>query len=178
MALSFINETLCGKMCVPALCGCLALMMLTAGCNQTPADTRAADAQTIKDLDTQWSKTAGAHDLDGTLSYYSDDATVLPANAPMVADKQAIRARWAAELVPGVDQSWQSNKVEVAASGDLAYDTGSYTMTMKDAQGKPVTDRGKYIEVWKKQADGKWKVVADIWNSDLPVAAPAPAKTN
>jgi hypothetical protein len=105
MALSFINETLCGKMCVPALCGCLALIMLTAGCNQTPADTRAADAQTIKDLDTQWSKTAGAHDLDGTLSYYSDDATVLPANAPMVADKQAIRARWAAELVPGVDQS-------------------------------------------------------------------------
>jgi ketosteroid isomerase-like protein len=48
-------------------------------------------------------------------------------------------------------------------------------MTMKDAQGKPVTDRGKYTEVWKKQADGKWKAVADIWNSDLPVSAPAPA---
>ena len=175
MALGFINDKLCGKMCVPALCGCLALMMLTAACNRTPADTRAADAQTIKDLDAQWSKTAGAHDLDGTLSYYSDDATVLPANAPMAADKQAIRAGWAAELVPGSEISWQSNKVEVASSGDMAYVVGSYTMTVNDGQGKPVTDRGKYIEVWKKQADGRWKAVEDTWNSDLPVAAPAPA---
>ena len=175
MALGVINDKWYRKMGAPALCGCLALTMLTAGCKQTPADTRAADAQTIKDLDVQWSKTAEAHDVDGTVAYYSDDARVLPANAPMAADKQAIRADWAAELIPGSEISWQSNKVEVASSGDMAYVVGSYSMTMKDAQGKPVMDHGKYTEVWKKQADGKWKVVADIWNSDLPVAAPAPS---
>ena len=41
-------------------------------------------------------------------------------------------------------------------------------MTVNDAKGKPVTDRGKYVEAWKKQADGAWKVVEDIYNSDLP----------
>jgi ketosteroid isomerase-like protein len=42
---------------------------------------------------------------------------------------------------------------------------------MNDASGKPVNDRGKYVEVWEKQADGKWKCGADIWNSDLPASA-------
>ena len=50
---------------------------------------------------------------------------------------------------------------------------GMYQLTMKDSQGNPVNDRGKFVEVWKKQADGKWKVEADIFNSDLPVAAPS-----
>jgi ketosteroid isomerase-like protein len=83
-------------------------------------------------------------------------------------------------LTPGNDISWQPSKVDVSSSGDMGYSMGSYTLTMKDAQGNPVTDHGKYTEVWKKQADGKWKTVADMWNSDLPVAAvassAAPAK--
>ncbi|MGH7983124.1 MAG: YybH family protein, partial [Candidatus Udaeobacter sp.] len=73
---------------------------------------------------------------------------------------------------PGVAISWKTAKVEVARSGDLAYTTGTYELTMNDASGKPINDRGKYVEVWKKQADGKWKVVADIWNSDLPLPSP------
>jgi ketosteroid isomerase-like protein len=47
---------------------------------------------------------------------------------------------------------------------------------MKDPDGKPMKDRGKFIEVWKKQADGKWKVVADMFNSDIPLPAPEPPK--
>ncbi len=47
---------------------------------------------------------------------------------------------------------------------------GTYELTMNDASGKPVNDRGRYVEVWEKQADGKWKCGTDIWNSDLPVA--------
>jgi ketosteroid isomerase-like protein len=58
--------------------------------------------------------------------------------------------------------------VEVARSGDLAYAIGTYTLTMKDSQGKPIADRGKFMEVWKRQPDGKWKAVADTYNSDLP----------
>ena len=123
----------------------------------------------------QWSKTAAANDLEGTVSYYSDDATLLPPNEPMAKGKQAIRASWAALLVPGVSVSWQVSKVEVSRSGDLAYLIGVYVVTMKDPQGKPATDHGKLLEVWKKQADGKWKAVADTYNSDLPMPAP-PAK--
>ncbi len=159
-----------------AVCACLTLLLLAAACTQTPPDTRAADESTIRDLDAQWSKTAAAKDLDGTISYYSDDATVLPPNAPLATGTQAIRAVWAPMVTPDTSLSWQASKVEVARSGDLAYIVGTYQLSAKDAQGNPVPDHGKFVEVWKKQADGKWKVVADIFNSDLPLPAPPETK--
>ena len=75
-------------------------------------------------------------------------------------------------LAPGVSVSWQINKIEVARAGDLAYVVGAYSLTQKDARGRTMTDQGKLVEVWKKQTDAKWRVVADIYNSDLPAAKP------
>ena len=138
------------------------------------ADTKIEQA--LRDLDAQWSAAAAAKDLDKTVSYYSADAVVMPPNAPSATTKEAIRSAWKEMLTsPGAAISWKATKVEVAKSGDLAYVSGTYEETMTDASGKPVKDHGKYVEIFKKQADGTWKVVADIWNSDLP-AAPAEKK--
>ena len=157
--------------------GCMVVLLFAAACTQqTPPDTRAADESALRDLDAQWSKTAAANDLDGTVSYYSDDASLLPPNGPIATGKQAIRPVWAALLSPGTSVSWQANKVEVARSSDLAYIVGTYQLAVKDSQGKPVNDHGKFVEVWKKQADGKWKAVADIFNSDLPPSTPPEKK--
>ena len=65
---------------------------------------------------------------------------------------------------------------EAAQSGDLAYVVGTYQITPNNDKGKPMEDRGKLVEVWKKQTDGKWKVVADIFNTDLPAPAPPSAE--
>ena len=64
---------------------------------------------------------------------------------------------------------------DVAASGDLASETGHFewTLTPKAKDGKPMTETGKYVVVWKKQADGSYKLFRDIWNPDAP---PAPSK--
>ena len=71
---------------------CLALLPLASACSrQEPADTRAADEATIRDLDAQWSKTAGTNDLEATVAYYADDAGLLPPNAPIAVGKPAIR---------------------------------------------------------------------------------------
>lgn len=152
----------------------LALPLFLAGCGQqTPPDTRAAEEATLRSLNDQWSKTAGAKDLEGTVSYYSDDASVFPPNAPQASGKQAIHAVWADVIASANAISWQTDKVEVARSGDLAYLTGTYQTTAKDPKAQPVNDTGKFVEVWKKQADGKWKTVADIFNSDVPTPVPA-----
>ena len=154
--------------------GCLALLSFTVACQQ--ADTRAADESALKDLDAQWSKAAAAKDVEGTVSYYADDAVLMPPNAPIAAGA-AIRDFWKNMITsPGFAGGWKATKVEVARSGDLAYLTGTYELTENDASGKPVNDRGKYVEVWKKQADGKWKAVADMFNSDLPLPAPTEKK--
>jgi ketosteroid isomerase-like protein len=57
----------------------------------------------------------------------------------------------------------------VAKSGELGYTSGTYQMTFNDPSGKPISDTGKYVTVWKKQSDGGWKVLLDSFNSDLPV---------
>jgi uncharacterized protein (TIGR02246 family) len=155
----------------------LVLFSLSSGCQtqtQTVVDTRAADEAALKNLDAEWSKAAGAKDVDKTVSYYSDDALVLPPNSPALTGKEAIRAMWKGMLsAPGFSGGWKATKVEVARSGDLGYLTGSYEITENDASGKPMTDKGKLLEVWKKQADGNWKCVADMFSSDLPAAAAA-----
>jgi ketosteroid isomerase-like protein len=161
-----------------ALCmACLVAILLTFGCGKsTPPDTRAADEAALRDSDGQWAKTAASKDVEGTIAFYSDDALVLPPNAPLTSDKQAIRAVWTELLAPGTSLSWQANKIEVARSGDLGYVTGAYQASLKDAQGKPVSDQGKFLEVWKKQPDGKWKCIVDTYSSDLPLPAPPLAK--
>jgi uncharacterized protein (TIGR02246 family) len=154
-------------------CGCLALLLLTSSCaQQTPADTRAADESAVRETDAQWSKTAMANDLDGTVSFYTDDASLLPPNAPLATGKQAIRAVWAGMLSPDTTVSWQVSKADVARSGDLAYVMGTYQIAAKNPRGKSQEDHGKMVEVFKKQADGKWKTVADIFNSDVPAPRP------
>jgi len=138
------------------------------------SDNSAADAAAIQGLDEQWSATAAKNDLEGTVAFYADDAVLLPPNAPIARDKKSIRESWAGLLGPNTAVSWKVSKVEVAKSGELGYLYGTYSLTIRDPKGgAPVSDTGKLVEIWKKQADGKWKCIVDTYNSDLPTA-PAP----
>ena len=152
------------------LSGCAALFALTVAGTVSAADTKSAIEKALRDLDAQWSAAAAAKDLNKTVSYYSTDAVVMPPNAPSATTKETFRNIWKDMIASASSVSWKATRVEVAKSGDMAYVSGTYEVTVNDASGKPVNDRGKYLEVWKKQADGKWKCGADIWNSDLPVA--------
>ena len=147
--------------------------------SQSGPDTRAADETAIRNVDIDWAKAATAKDVNKTVSYYADDATVMPPNNPLVTGRSSVTALWRSILLaPGFSGGWKPTTVEVARSSDLAYVTGTYEFGQNDATGKPVVDKGKYVEVWKKQADGGWKCVADIFNSDLPAAAlPSATKT-
>ena len=151
------------------LFSCFALLSFAFFGTASAADTKIEQA--LRDLDAQWSAAAAAKDLDKTVSFYSADAIVMPPNTSAAATKEATRKVWQDLLAsPGLAVSWKATKVEVAKSGDIGFVSGTYELTTSDASGKPVPDRGKYVEVWEKQADGKWKRGADIWNSALPVA--------
>jgi ketosteroid isomerase-like protein len=78
---------------------------------------------------------------------------------------------------PAFSLQFQAMHVEVAKSGDLAYTHGAYTMVMTDpASKKVVNDRGSYVTVYKKQADGGWKAIQDAAISEgTPTPVPAPA---
>ena len=155
------------------------VLLGSIGCNtsQPPApDTRAAaDEALIRKTDGDWVKAAQSRKADDWVAFYSDDVVVLPPNDKTANGKESVRKTIADMFaMPNVVITWEPTKVEVAKSGDLAYLYGTYQMSWDDAAGKPVSDHGKMVEIWKKQPDGiTWKCIVDTWSSDLPPAPPA-----
>jgi uncharacterized protein (TIGR02246 family) len=164
MKRSSISSVLCLVAFVAVLAGCRTAQPPAPA----PVDTRAQDEAAIRAAAQDWGKVIYEKDLDQTLSYYADDAWVYPQNAPVAKTADQRRSVWAAFFAtPGAsDMSGDIERVEVASSGDLAVEYGTFEMTMKDKKGKPIDENEKYVTTWKKQADGKWKVIADIWNTD------------
>jgi uncharacterized protein (TIGR02246 family) len=154
----------------------LALAALLAGCNEAPApapDTRAANAKAIRALEASWVQSYATKDVDQIAAFYADDASVFMPDAPVINGVGAIKTA----LKPivkskGFSLSFESTDVVVAKSGDLAYSQGAYTMTRTSPKAKAVlTEKGKYVTVYRKQATGGWKAIADIFNEDASAAA-------
>src|SRR5437899_7592330 len=104
---------------------CFALLSFAFVATASAADTKIEQA--LRDLDAQWSAAAAGKDVDKTVSFYSDDAIVMPPNASAATTKEAIRKVWQDLLAsPGLGISWKTTKVEVSKSGDLACVSGTY----------------------------------------------------
>jgi len=154
----------------------LALAVLLFGCAQAPPpappDTRAADEKAIRDSETAWAKEFAAKDMDKIVAHYADDGVVLLSNAPTMVGKDAIRAGMK-DAVTDPKFSLDLKTVKVEVSGDLAYSQGTYSVMAPDPKTKKVmAEAGRYVEVYKKQPDGSWKIIQDINSPEAP-AAPA-----
>jgi uncharacterized protein (TIGR02246 family) len=145
----------------------LVLMLLAVlGSSFIFAKETSGDEQAIRALDSAWSQAAGTRDLDKTVSFYADDASMLPSNAPIANGKDAIRGVWSQLMsMPGFSISFAPTKIVVSKSRDIAYEIGTFQLTLNDAQGKPAISVGKYVVNWQNRA-GQWRVVADIFNND------------
>ena len=156
-----------------------ALAVILVGCKQAPPppvpDTHDADVKAIRDLEAATVQAIAAKDLDKVVAFYANDASLFDPDAPVVNGTTAIKTAWKPWLEDkNLSLTFASDKVEVAKSGDLGYSQGTMTMTMTDPKTKKVlTEKGKYVTVFMKQADGSWKAVADIANEDAP---PKPAR--
>ncbi|HYJ83297.1 MAG TPA: SgcJ/EcaC family oxidoreductase, partial [Allosphingosinicella sp.] len=132
-------------------------MLAITGCQQAPAkvDTAAIEKQ-LKEGETRWNQAYAQRDAAALAGAYADDAALANPGAPLVSGKEAIRKETAAFAAdPNLRVQFASDRIQVAASGDLAYTRGHYSLTMTDpASRKPSTSTGNYLTVWKKQQDG------------------------
>lgn len=126
----------------------------------------AADERAIRELDAAWSQALQNKDLDKAMSNYAEDAVFLPPNAPLVEGKDKIRERFARLMAgPGYFASFMPTRIVVSKSRDLAYELGTFRVSVNDEHGQPTTSSGKHLVAWKKHA-GKWKVAAESINYD------------
>jgi ketosteroid isomerase-like protein len=128
------------------------------------------DLQSLLATDREWAKVAGdGRNADSVLAYWTEDARVVMPGAPILAGKPAIRGMVEGSMkTPGFHITWMPDSGAVSRSGDLGYTYGTNEFTAPDSTGKLVTTRGRYLTVWRKDSDGRWRCVEDI-------ASPGPA---
>jgi ketosteroid isomerase-like protein len=138
-------------------------------------DHRAAVEQTIRDGEAQWVKDFAAKNVEKVASHYADNASSMIPDMALMTGQQEIRAGLKEEFSDlNSSLDFHPTKVEVSKSEDVAYSQGKYTYTSTDPKTKKaLIEHGNYVEVYKIQADGSWKVVADIATQEAP---PAPMK--
>ena len=154
---------------VVALATCVGLVSLPSEA-QTGKALSQEDVTKINELSEILVKAALAKDSATHAGLYTDDAVVIPPNEPSVKNRAAIRT-WLENFPPITE--FKFNNVKVEGRDDLAYVVGTYALTLAPpgAPG-PVKDIGKYVEIRRRQPDGKWLIAVDIFNSDLPIPAP------
>jgi uncharacterized protein (TIGR02246 family) len=136
-----------------------------------PAGLSAEDETAIRALDAQWARAATAGDANAVAALYASDATVLPPMEP-IRQGEAAKKYWI-DFTNAFSGPTELATTAVEGRGDLAYASGTYrlTLTPRKAGAKPLpTEEGKYLEVLKKQADGSWKILYDMWSPSAPPA--------
>jgi len=148
--------------------GAVLFFAVLSGCSEQKVDTK-AEGDKLMEISRQWSTSASTDSIEKTLSYWADDAIVMSPGEPQLKGKEAIRAMVeGSSKIPGFKISWEPLSVEVSKSGDMAYMVEQNQITVNDSLGHPITQYNKGVTVWKKQADGSWKDVIDIFNSNPP----------
>ncbi|UCC48306.1 MAG: DUF4440 domain-containing protein [Gemmatimonadota bacterium] len=126
-----------------------------------------ADATAVSSAADGYMQAALAGDWAGFASHYTEDAAVFAPGAPMLEGRTAIEA----SMTGPAPADFRTMARGVEGCSSLAVRWGTYVYTaVAEGTTEPLTDNGKFVEVWKKQPDGSWLMTVDIWNSDLPPA--------
>jgi uncharacterized protein (TIGR02246 family) len=151
--------------------GIVALAGAMAGFSGAAA-AASADESAIRAQTSSWEKAYNGGDAKGVAAQYADDALLLPPGASAVRGRAAIQAFFTKDIAGSKAAGAVfvlDPKTDVGVSGNMAWESGTYKVTVKGA----VVETGKFLSVSRK-ADGKWLYIRDTWNADAPAAPPAP----
>lgn len=133
------------------------------GTAAAPVALTATELDAVKAVETAWAAGMNAKDTAAVFATYTADAKVLPPDAPILTGADG-RAALAGLMAAGA-ADFVLTPVEVYGSGDLAYAVGTASYKMGGA-----THTAKYLEVFRKRDDGKWRYVADAFSGVAPAA--------
>jgi ketosteroid isomerase-like protein len=115
----------------------------------------------VKSADAAWAEAAAAKSVERMLDFYDEAAVFIAQDGRVISGREGLRAAWTAFFgTPGIELSWQAHVVGGSQSRDLAFSYGSWEIE-QGPSGQTTKRTGTYVFVWKKQADGKWKVLVD-----------------
>jgi ketosteroid isomerase-like protein len=135
-------------------------------CGDHSVDSKIEGARLMQ-ISRDWSKSAATDSMEKILSYWAEDALVMSPGQSPIQGKTAIREMIAGtSKIPGFKISWEPLSVSISKSGDMAYMIEQNQITVNDSLGKPITEFNKSVTIWRKEADGSWKNIVDMWNAE------------
>ena len=141
------------------------------GCAPPVIDTSADEAM-LRYGTKAWINAYNAGDADRIVALYADDGVVMPPDALLITGHEALRKYLVADIAnsKAAGLSFALGEESTGISGNLGWHSG--TFKVNGANGATV-GTGKYLEVWRK-TEGKWLMIRDVWNSDVPATATPP----
>ena len=135
---------------------------------RAPASLSPEDVAGIRSVDSAFMAAANAGDAEGVAAVYAEEGSLLAPNLPPQKGRDAIKAFWGGFL-DAYTVRFEVASDTIEGRADLAYNQGHYRFTaVPKAKGAPgVADEGKFVEILKKQPDGSWKYVVDMYSSNL-----------
>ena len=157
---------------IGAMIACMVIVVACAAPPSEPAveepSTREADMAAINALTDRAEEALNGGDAAASVALYTDEAVSMIPNRPAAVGKEAIsQAMHAALAANSYELSLSTEEVEVL--GDWAFWRGSYSVTLTPSEGEPIEDKGKVLNILRRQPDGSWKIARHIRNSDLPI---------
>lgn len=130
-----------------------------------------AAKRAIRMADLELAKAVADRSLQTFVSMVDDDAVFFGKDVSR--GKDAVSKAWLPFFTDrNLFLKWHPKEVYVSSSADLGYSIGEYERLGKDSSGNPARAIGTYVSIWRKQPDGKWKIVLDIGSP----ATPTPQK--
>ena len=148
-------------------------------CRPAPPSLADADRANIRAASDSFDAYFRANSDSAITALYTEHAIIMPPNQGTIEGRAGIRAFFVG--YPGI-ADFKTTPAEIEGRGDLAYVRGNYSFSMPAAGGQPaMSDHGKYVEIRRRQSDGRWLMSVDIFNSDVPLPSappppPAPAR--
>lgn len=142
------------------------LMVALVGCTKVNKEEASMQLLNVDREFAQMSRQQGA--AEAFKAYLAENALELPNGSHPINGRNSIYTSM--QEGPEVTLLWEPQEAVVSALDDMGYTWGTYTASWKGADGSEKTSYGKYLNVWRKQDDGTWKVVVDMGNQSPPPA--------
>ena len=142
----------------------LALIACSGSDDSMHADVSASKAE-LGQMNRDFAAALNAKDAKAAAALYAEDAVLIPPGEPLVRGRDAIEEYWRGAIEAGGVRDVSVETMDALSSGSLGYETGSFVLTATGPDGEAVTDRGRYVELLRREPDGRWLSTHGIWNA-------------
>lgn len=134
-----------------------------------PGPSTPPDATVLLEADRAFAAAVAEGGSEAWAAWFAEDGALVREGVGEIRGRGAVRDASRFLDDPETELRWEPGRGEIAASGELGWTTGSYTIESAGADGEVRRGRGVYVTIWRRQEDGAWKVVMDLGN---PTTAP------